>query len=1307
MKRLFTKRRKSPTRRRGMALVLVLGFLVLISGLVLAFFSSVQNELASAKAYASGANTKQLADTAVQIVMGAIRTGTSRGSGVAWASQPGMIRTYGTDSGLASSAPLAFYKLYSSENMVVTKDQTAGFRPEDDVPVNWAQAPASYTDLNAPVTKEDGTPLFPIIDPAALDSVDGFSVTNAPVSASGNSTANLIPMPVRWMYILRDGTLTAPDEQTGPSKVASFAKVPAYKQPTPQNPIVGRVAFWTDDETCKLNVNTASEPTPWDTPRSLNIHDLNYGLYQPGNKEYQRYPGHPFMNALSPVFFPNPPDFKQAAVVTLDQKKAIYDLVPRVATTGGSNGGTTQVDAGIKALTPDRDRIYANVDEFLLTAPNRTPNTLLTASQLRSARFFLTANSRAPEVNLFNLPRVSIWPEPSVAANRTAFDKLIAFCAQTGDGTPPNPFKPYYFQRNDATSPTNDYDKIKIPRNEQLYAYLQALTSKKIPGAGGVFSTKWTSDRDQVLTEIFDYIRCTNLGDPQVGATKFATKGTTLTGQVTPIKIGSTQGFGRFHSISQFGLQFIRCAQVDATGKIKEGAFDVNTPALNPGACAVEAAILFEPFSPSLGYYELYESITYKIQVSGMTLNGTPLQFPSSVTASSGVNDSNRFGGIFHGRYWGGAQGVRGTIVRFGGATYPLVSKRVQVIPSKNNTMSFGSGTVTVEVLAGSSTTPIQKFTIDFPGADFPVPALVKSGTTAYRGTADTQASAWWTFKGWTDSSTPGKSVPVPGRFSLAGKCPHAPGPEYIDPKRRWGTSGGNPGFKEGSVFRAEDVVRTMVPEHGDIRLIAASQNPGNLFVTGNSYRDPMVFIDHIFSEPQGPHMLYGFANEAGPAPASGLAATNADDQLTASADVTYHYARFPEIRAGAGKKYNFWNDFDNGFAHMTDGAYINKPDEGNVMTSKSSSIANTRGYSYFSWDFLAPTEVFFSPSRLVPSAGMFGSLPTGVKRNQPWQTLLFRPDITIAGKPAHPGAASPKDHLIMDLFWMPVVEPYAISEPFSTAGKVNINYQIAPFTYIRRATALYGAFKSEMPLVIPNKIGSVNVSKVYKLWDHETNDWPYFPDSANCMDATVAKDWKLLFEGKAPYDKLRRPILMSETLKQADERFAGTGAFAGKPDLFHSASEICELHLVREGESLSDYTSGKIWREALVTGENTRERTYTNLYAKLTTKSNTYTVHFRVQTLKKRLGAGIPASDPRWLEWDESKDAVLGDYRGSTLIERYIDPSDPDLPDFTLKANLDSNYSLDSFPDPDPNKKGSLKSAYKFRILSTKKFGI
>ncbi len=72
----------------------------------------------------------------------------------------------------------------------------------------------------------------------------------------------------------------------------------------------------------------------------------------------------------------------------------------------------------------------------------------LTQDQLSRGRFFLTANSRAPDVNLFNKPRVCIWPVSSStgSSDRSIFDQQFAFCSTV------NGYK-YYFQR--STDPMN------------------------------------------------------------------------------------------------------------------------------------------------------------------------------------------------------------------------------------------------------------------------------------------------------------------------------------------------------------------------------------------------------------------------------------------------------------------------------------------------------------------------------------------------------------------------------------------------------------------------------------------------------------------------------------------------------------------------------------------------------------------------------------------------------------------------------------------------------------------------------------
>ena len=81
-----------------------------------------------------------------------------------------------------------------------------------------------------------------------------------------------------------------------------------------------------------------------------------------------------------------------------------------------------------------------------------------------------------------------------------------------------------------------------------------------------------------------------------------------------------------------------------------------------------------------------------------------------------------------------------------------------------------------------------------------------------------------------------------------------------------------------------------------------------------------------------------------------------------------------------------------------------------------------------------------------------------------------------------------------LDLFTMPVVEPYAISDPFSTDGKVNLNYQIMPFGYLKRSTALRAELDLfTMPVLlgrgIPLFAGGHPPAQKLSLLD--TQSWP------------------------------------------------------------------------------------------------------------------------------------------------------------------------------------------------------------------------
>ena len=260
----------------------------------------------------------------------------------------------------------------------------------------------------------------------------------------------------------------------------------------------------------------------------------------------------------------------------------------------------------------------------------------------------------------------------------------------------------------------------------------------------------------------------------------------------------------------------------------------------------------------------------------------------------------------------------------------------------------------------------------------------------------------------------------------------------------------------------------------------------------------------------------------------------------------------------------------------------------------------------------------------------------------QPWRTLLFCAN--PAAGTAHPGFAKPHDHAFLDLFTMPVIEPYAISEPFSTAGKVNLNYQIAPFTYIRRATAMHGVLKSVRLTAIPN-----SAMNTYK--------------------------------GAGINSVLRKQVDVGETLKAFDQRFDS----ASKGGMFRSASEICDMQLVPQGTTLNLVRTGW-WNSYALTGDNAREIPYGQIYSRVTTKSNSFTVHMRVQALKKRKSSG--AADQK--VWNEDTDLVAAEYRGSAAIERYVDTGDKALPDFA---------DTGKYPD------ATLDQFYKFRIVGVRRF--
>ncbi len=128
----------------------------------------------------------------------------------------------------------------------------------------------------------------------------------------------------------------------------------------------------------------------------------------------------------------------------------------------------------------------------------------------------------------------------------------------------------------------------------------------------------------------------------------------------------------------------------------------------------------------------------------------------------------------------------------------------------------------------------------------------------------------------------------------------------------------------------------------------------------------------------------------------------------------------------------------------------------------------------------------------------------------------------------------------------------------------------------------------------------------------------------------------------------------------------------------------------ISSGASASTFDSAlaSFWAKNNLTGDNSLERPYAAIYPRLTTKSNVYTVHVRVQTLKK-----IPKGDQTVFQ--DGIDQVTSEFRGSFVIERYLDPN---------TAGFYEGGVAVSGSTPEQGAAAVL-GPYKFRVLSTKQF--
>ncbi|MEA3212478.1 MAG: hypothetical protein QOE70_5535 [Chthoniobacter sp.] len=1525
------------SRCQATALVITLVLLMLLAGVAIAFFSQVTTEARSAKSFADSVSTRQLAESAVAAVMAQVREATTVKNG-AWASQPGMIRVFGSN-GSASSEVAGFYKLYSSDNMVLNSNDAKAYDAANEVPSDWAQTPALFTDLNQAATigtgdkesgKETTVKRYPIIDPSLADTkVAADRLVNIPEGWQSSLVEGLridrrfgsgseaeAPMPVRWLYVLRDGTLTAPVRAGSDGLTAIWDKAvgdAARRTPSRANPIVGRVAFWADDDTSRININTAggycmdARPASyqtdlyagsfWDTPRFVTQFEKGLknakddGLVpvgggglantQPTQGEFQRYPGHPSTTSLSVLFhggkYENPKDGKLMPSFTLSSE-LLYQLTPRVGSYG-SMGGTKRSRKfilGSNEMGPDDgrteirfDRLYSSVDEMLFAPPVITPpspfiprdydklrrtlnddrladyvvyhndkvktennpadltisyaKSVITPDLLDKLRFFLTAYSRAPELNLFGRPRITAWPvwdDSKKGANgltaRSVYDRLIYFCSTLGPErtSSTGPLRVFEFVRNNPYSATDDLS-IQDGQNMKLLTYLRSLTSttNPIPGFGGSFEGKYGNDRDQILTEIYDYFRCVNLKDKGLDPTKPQTATPyTGTGLVVPTRVTlgkvETRGFGRFPTISEASIVFYHAGwfgkkrpgtppnpslpalpttqeevivnPYSNVATVLSNAAGVSQPGLEGyelTGTLMRAFLVFETFNPMAGYAPLSGPTAAnnadKVYIDCQFINATT---DWSVTSSQIARGSLAFptvksrkyldasGSCWGGRNFGGYEGILHTVEAMSGDSAPFVvaAYPFQTDPSqlktlnpltaqvrvdllrdpitgkllyekdaagndtpepKRRTFNFNGGSVRIQIGLGANS-PSQTFTLVFPpGTNWPVPTWYN---TSVGNAVPATPYLWVAAKGvnnggfqpyWTGIARAGgweKALSLDTRLDWLNRS----GKGYSGTPIVGADAGLDFTNKWRGLLQPGDTVRSLecsggpggktddppdaTGRGGDLRILAlydetTSTDKDPRFRPHANYNTPSPAYPALPNRQAQSLRLsdgstyYGNNGQIPPGATYALGTVNPPTSTTyfgklvnvdrGATVVSYAPGIAGDLSAvvtkGATREDGGAADFDTGLGSFGDGAFLNKVDEGNFSYHGYDELTKTDFFPipYFgTWTYEPPGDTYFSPNRQLPSAGMIGSLSSRGLLRKGWETLCFTP--APAGV-THFGIATgqPHDHLLLDLFTMPVVEPYAISEPFSTAGKVNLNYQIQPFTYIRRTTALRAA-------LYPVRLTAVPKDHVDT---YKKNDTP--PPQSN--RATV--DFN-------PTKPNYRMLVDRDTTLQAIE-----GEVFSKGEIFKSATEICDRFLYPlgfNGKSANYKVSEtgplsirEFWTRNTLTGDNMREKPYVDLLPRVTTRSNTFTVYVRVQAVRQ------PAApkDEDYLQWRETSNSVVSEYRGESTIERYLDPQDRRFD----PNNADTKEKGDAI-NPE---KDSIEPAFRFRTVYSKRF--
>lgn len=231
--------------RSGAALIIALGFIVLLTGLIIAFLSQSQTERAVSTASASSSTTDMLARGAVDTILGDLKQEIADGSAVTSANGT----TLYTPTAPANAAPALAGSTGAGglENLV--KRSAYSVSTHTNGPARAANAPTTTPSSNGRViTRARWNKHFLLAKQSPNDAMDSTPVT--PFTAPD------------WIMVARDGSNPTTWNQNLTTQGS--------------NPVLGRFAYAIYNEGGLLDVNVAGHPSTSSVPQKSYKNTLSY-----------------------------------------------------------------------------------------------------------------------------------------------------------------------------------------------------------------------------------------------------------------------------------------------------------------------------------------------------------------------------------------------------------------------------------------------------------------------------------------------------------------------------------------------------------------------------------------------------------------------------------------------------------------------------------------------------------------------------------------------------------------------------------------------------------------------------------------------------------------------------------------------------------------------------------------------------------------------------------------------------------------------------------------------------------------------